>query len=132
MAKILLADDDADMREICTRFLTTRGHQLLTARNAEEAVQMAAAGQPDLIFMDMRMPEQDGGTVNDQAGINATRQIRAVPPLTAVPIIALTGHNMRNFKESILAAGCCEILAKPVENLFDLLKLIDRHAGRDS
>ena len=115
------------MREICIRFLTSRGHQLTTAENAAQAVTLASESVPDLIFMDMRMPDRDGGTINDQAGINATREIRTNPALAATPIVALTGHNMRNFKESILEAGCCEILPKPVENLFDLLKLIERH-----
>lgn len=127
MAKILLADDDADMREICLRFLTSRGHELIVTKDADEAVRMARVSVPELILMDMRMPDQQGGTVNDQAGLEAARRIRAIPELASIPIVALTGHNMVNFKETILAAGCCEILPKPLENLMDLLTLIKRH-----
>lgn len=127
MARILLADDDADMREICLRFLTSRGHELTVTKDAEEVVRVAMDSAPELILMDMRMPDRAGGTVNDQAGLEAARQIRALPHLATVPIVALTGHNMLNFKETILAAGCCEILPKPLQNLMDLLALIQRH-----
>jgi len=127
MAKILLADDDEDMREICSRFLTARGHELHLAVNAADAVKLALTCHPELILMDMRMPEKDGGNVNDQAGLGATKEIRAVEELKHVPIVALTGHNMRNFKESILAAGCCEVFPKPIQQLMDLEALIKRN-----
>ena len=127
MARILLADDDDDMVEICSRLLTRRGHVLVTARNAEDAVTAAAAEKPDLILMDMRMPMSKQGAVNDQAGLEATRRIKAMPELAPIPVVALTGHMMTKFRETILEAGCADLLAKPIEQFADLFAMIDRH-----
>jgi two-component system, cell cycle response regulator DivK len=127
MALILLADDDDDMVEICSRLLPHRGHRLVVARNAADAVTTAAAERPDLILMDMRMPLCTGGEVNDQAGLEAVRRLKGDPDFAAVPIIALTGHMMTNFRETILDAGCAGLLPKPIEHFADLTGIIDRH-----
>jgi two-component system, cell cycle response regulator DivK len=127
MALILLADDDDDMVEICCRLLPRRGHQLIIARNAEEAVSLAEAEKPALILMDMRMPLRTGGEIHDQAGLEAVRRLKAQPAFTSVPVIALTGHMMTKFRETILEAGCAALLAKPIEQFADLFGVIDRH-----
>ena len=127
MARILLADDDDDMVDICARLLPRRGHVLVTARNAEDAVAAAAAERPDLILMDMRMPMSVQGEVNDQAGLEATRRIKAQLELATIPIIALTGHMMTKFRETILEAGCTDFLPKPIEQFSDLFAVIERH-----
>ena len=115
------------MVEICSRLLPRRGHVLLTARNAEDAVTVAAAEKPDLILMDMRMPMSKQGAVNDQAGLEATRRIKVQPELAPIPVVALTGHMMTKFRETILEAGCADLLAKPIEQFADLFAMIDRH-----
>jgi len=127
MALILLADDDDDMVEICTRLLPRRGHTLCVARNAADAVSLADSERPGLILMDMRMPLSAHGEVHDQAGLEAVRRIKAIPALAAVPIIALTGHMMARFRETILEAGCAELLAKPIEQFTDLFAVIERN-----
>ena len=127
MAHILLADDDDDMVEICGRLLPRRGHHLSVARNAQDAVTLAEAQPPDLILMDMRMPLSTHGEVNDQAGLEATRRIKAQPALAGIPVIALTGHMMSKFRETILEAGCADLLAKPIEQFADLFAVIERH-----
>lgn len=127
MACILLADDDDDMVDICTRLLPRRGHQLVVARNAQDAVTLAEQHHPDLVLMDMRMPLSANETVNDRAGIEATRQIKAHPALASIPVIALTGHMMTKFREAILEAGCADLLSKPIEQFADLFTMIDRH-----
>ncbi|MBL9132725.1 MAG: response regulator [Verrucomicrobiaceae bacterium] len=126
MARILLADDDADMCEICTRLFARRGHQLSLATNAEDAVSTAIECQPEIILMDMTMPVCTGGIVDIQAGLIATRRIQEIENLRHVPIVALTGQNMLKEKESILAAGCCEVFPKPVQ-LKELDALVLRH-----
>jgi two-component system, cell cycle response regulator DivK len=127
MALILLADDDDDMVEICTRLLPRRGHRLIVARNAGDAVSLAEAEKPALILMDMRMPLQAGGEVHDQAGLEAVRRLKAQPAFAAVPVIALTGHMMTKFRETILEAGCAALLPKPIEQFADLFGIIDKH-----
>src|SRR5436190_12157755 len=106
MARILLADDDEDMVEICSRLLPRRGHTLCTANNAADAVAMADSERPDLILMDMRMPVSSTGNVKDTAGLDAVVAIKARPELKPIPIIALTGRMMTMFRTAIIEAGC--------------------------
>lgn len=127
MARILLVDDDEDMVEICSRLLPRRGHEILIARDAEAAVQTAEAENPDLILMDMRMPLSVNDTIDDRAGIEATRRILAIPALAGTPVVALTGHMMTKFRESILEAGCVDLMPKPIQDFKALLAMIDCH-----
>ncbi len=127
MAKILIADDDDDMVEICSRLLSRKGHDLLVVRNAEAAVRTATSERPDLILMDMRMPTADDGKISDRAGLDATVRLKADPATAAIPILALTGHTMHKWKEAILAAGCAQLLDKPIVDFAVLLGAIDRH-----
>jgi CheY-like chemotaxis protein len=125
MARILLADDDEDMVEICSRLLPRRGHTLCTANNAADAVALAEKELPDLILMDMRMPVSATGDVKDNAGLDAVIAIKAKPALQATPIIALTGHMMTMFRAAIMQAGCVDMLAKPIENFAHLTESIE-------
>lgn len=125
MARILLADDDEDMVEICSRLLPRRGHTLSIATNAADAVTAAETVKPDLILMDMRMPVSSTGDVSDRAGLDAVLAIKAKPELKAVPIIALTGHMMSMFRAAIIEAGCVDLMAKPIENFAHLIEAID-------
>lgn len=130
MARILVVDDDKDMEEICSRLLPRKGHELLFADNAEDAVATALAEKPELILMDMRMPMTSGGAVDDRAGIAATKKIREDRSLDVVPIIALTGHIMSKFRESILEAGCADLLTKPIVDFSQLVDVIDAHLAK--
>jgi CheY-like chemotaxis protein len=125
MPNILLADDDDDMVEICSRLLPRRGHVVQVAQNAADAVSMAESQKPDLILMDMRMPVSATGDVSDRAGLDAVLAIKARPELAAIPIIALTGHMMTMFRAAILEAGCVDMLAKPIENFMHLTEAIE-------
>lgn len=125
MARILLADDDDDMVEICSRLLPRRGHTLKVAQNSADAVAMAEAELPELILMDMRMPVSSTGDVSDRAGLDAVIAIKAKPNLAHIPIIALTGHMMTMFRAAILDAGCVDMLAKPLENFTHLTQAIE-------
>lgn len=132
MARILLADDDEDMVEICSRLLPRRGHTLNVATNAADAVSAAQSLQPELILMDMRMPVSATGDVSDRAGLDAVLAIKAMPEFKAVPIIALTGHMMTMFRQAILEAGCIDLMAKPIENFAHLIEAIDSALKRGS
>ena len=132
MARILLADDDEDMVEICSRLLPRRGHTLNVATNAADAVSAAKSGQPELILMDMRMPVSATGDVSDRAGLDAVLAIKAMPEFKTVPIIALTGHMMTMFRQAILEAGCIDLMAKPIENFAHLIEAIDSALKRGS
>ena len=98
MSRILVVEDDAENRDALGRWLKRRGFDVLSAPNGRTGVEMARLECPDLILMDMDLPELNGW--------EATRQIRADANGAAViPVIALTAHAMSGDRERALAAG---------------------------
>lgn len=111
MPRILIVEDNEENRDALSRRLRRRGFEVLMAVDGRAGVEAARDEAPDLILMDMNMPELDGW--------EATRQVKALPDRAATPIIALTAHAMSGDRERALAAGCTDYHAKPVE--FDKL-----------
>jgi PAS domain S-box-containing protein len=103
---ILLAEDDYANVSTISSYLEFRGYQLLVASDGKEALAMAAERHPDLILMDVQMPDMDG--------LEATRRIRANPTIASIPIVALTALAMSGDREKCLEAGANEYIAKPV------------------
>ncbi|MBD2519725.1 response regulator [Nostoc sp. FACHB-973] len=103
---ILLAEDNEANVLTITQYLEAYGYQIVIANNGYEAVEIAKAQRPQLILMDVQMPEMDG--------LEATRQIRADADIAHIPIIALTSFAMRSDREQILAVGVDSYMAKPV------------------
>ena len=107
MPRILVVEDNEENRDALSRRLQRRGFEVLLAVDGKAGVDMAKAEKPDLVLMDMNMPELDGW--------EATRQIKAEPSLAAVPVIALTAHAMSGDRERALEAGCTDYHTKPIE-----------------
>jgi CheY-like chemotaxis protein len=107
MPRILVVEDNEDNRDSLSRRLERRGFEVLIATDGKHGVAMAAAEKPDLILMDMNMPEMDGW--------EATRKIKATPDAAHVPVIALTAHAMTGDRERALESGCSDYHTKPVE-----------------
>ena len=107
MAKILLVEDNELNRDMLSRRLSRRGHQVVEATDGEAALALAAGERPDLILMDMSLPGLDGW--------EATRRLKAAPATRPIPVIALTAHAMVADRERSLAAGCDDFDTKPVE-----------------
>ncbi|MEZ0329183.1 MAG: response regulator [Dissulfuribacterales bacterium] len=101
--KILIAEDNPDNMFLLKELLTPRGYMVLHAVNGNEAVQMAMTQRPDLILMDIQMPELNG--------LDATKAIRENGLKT--PIIALTAKAMKGDREQIIEAGCNDYISKP-------------------
>ena len=118
---ILLAEDNETNIIIVGDFLRSRGYQVLVARNGHEAIQQAKEKLPDLILMDIQMPELNG--------LESTQRIRAQKELRHIPIVALTALAMPGDRERILLAGANDYLAKPV-SLLHLLQVIERELQR--
>jgi CheY-like chemotaxis protein len=108
MPKILVVEDDATNLEIIVRFLKISKFAVVTASNGPEGVAMAAAEAPDLILMDLGLP-------NPEDGLEATRLIRAQAGTERIPIIAFTARTMAQDKERARAAGCDDFESKPVD-----------------
>ena len=114
MKRILLVEDNEMNRDMLTRRLSRRGFDVLHAANGLEGVATAIRCHPDLVLMDLSLPEVDG--------LEATRRIKADPAAHAIPVIALTAHAMLNDRERSLAAGCDDYDTKPI----DLPRLLDK------
>lgn len=107
MTRILLVEDNEDNREMLSRRLVNSGYEVVLAEDGSEGLSMALKESPDLILMDMSLPVMDGW--------EATRQIKAGPATSKIPIIALTANAMTGDREKALAAGCDDYDTKPVE-----------------
>jgi two-component system cell cycle response regulator DivK len=102
---ILIVDDSPDLLELFTALVGLEGCIAVTATDGAEALEKASLCQPDLILMDIAMPNMDG--------CEATRRILSVPQLRNVPVIGMSAHWDRKWESLALAAGCAECLQKP-------------------
>ncbi|GAB4537274.1 MAG: hypothetical protein Tsb0014_25890 [Pleurocapsa sp.] len=116
--RILIVDDIAENRELLQCILGKLGFELKKAANGAEAIVIAQTWQPDLIWMDMRMPVMDG--------YEATRTLKSNPDTKNIKIIALTASSFEEERTAILATGCDDFLAKPFREA-DLLDKIAQH-----
>ena len=114
MPIVLYIDDTENNRILVSRRLEKKGYRVLTAENAAAGLEVARARKPDLILMDMGMPDLDGWS--------ATRQLKADPNLSHIPVIALTAHAMQGDREKALDSGCDDYETKP----FDFPRLFEK------
>jgi CheY-like chemotaxis protein len=105
--RILYVEDNDDNIYVVKNRFTRAGFTVLVATDGEQGVAMAAAEQPDLILMDLRLPVLDGW--------EATKRIKARAETRHIPIIGLSAHAMTGDRERALAAGCDDFDTKPVE-----------------
>ena len=108
MPKVLVVEDDTNNLEIIVRFLKISKFEVVTATNGPDGVAMALTEKPDLILMDLGLP-------NPEDGLDATRQIRAQAGTEVIPIIAFTARSMAQDKEKARLAGCDDFESKPVD-----------------
>ena len=106
-AKLLLVEDNEMNRDMLSRRLERKGYQVVMAVDGGQGVALAVTEKPDLILMDMSLPVLDGWA--------ATRQLKASPDTSRIPIIALTAHAMEGDEEKARAAGCDDYDTKPID-----------------
>ena len=106
-ANILLVEDDHLLRNAFRLLLEDRGYRIVEAGLASEAIEMAKAATPDLILLDLGLP--------DAHGLDVARELRRHEATRIVPIVALTGRVGSAEKEACLRAGCTSYLTKPIE-----------------
>ena len=107
MAKILLVEDNEMNRDMLSRRLARAGYEIVVAFDGKDGLTKAETEAPALILMDMSLPVVDGW--------EATRQLKAAPNTSGIPVIALTAHAMSGDREKALAAGCDDFDTKPVD-----------------
>ena len=102
--KILIVEDNSDYREILNLFITKMGYRAITAKNSYEAITFAEAEGPDLIFMDMQLPDVDG--------VNTTAMLKQNPKTSRIPVVALTGMDVSTMGGKSFESGYCNLLDK--------------------
>lgn len=107
MPKILLVEDNEMNRDMLSRRLQRRNFEVVVAVDGKEGIEKAGSENPELILMDMSLPEIDGW--------EATRQLKADESTKSIPVIALTAHAMESDKAKALEAGCDDYDTKPVD-----------------
>ena len=124
MRKLLYVEDNEDnLYMLQLRFAVLGGYEVLSARDGAAAITMATSERPDLILMDLNLPEIDGW--------EAARRLKADPATRDIPIIALSAHALIGEREKALAAGCDDFDTKPIK--FDrLLAKIEQALAREA
>lgn len=115
---ILLVEDNPDSMYVLDHLLTRKGYTVQQAVRGEEALIQIHQDRPALVLMDMHMPGMDGYAI--------IREVRRSPELATLPVIAVTASNMPGDREQMLAAGCTDYIAKPI-NPRELLRLIEHY-----
>ncbi len=131
MAKILLVEDDEDNIGLLVRLLEHHGHALSVAQDGETALARAREERPELILMDLELPPTPADPPDPNAGLEATRRLKADPATAGIPVIALTAHTMAHHQERIAAAGCDAFQEKPIHPFEKLLDKIAGFTSRD-
>jgi CheY-like chemotaxis protein len=107
MSRILIVEDNELNRDMLSRRLERRGYEVILAMDGRRGLAAARSEAPDLILMDMSLPEIDGWEV--------TRQLKSDDTTRSIPVIALTAHAMTSDRQKALEAGCDDYDTKPVE-----------------
>jgi CheY-like chemotaxis protein len=104
---ILVVDDNEGGLLLASAVLQREGFRVDSAGSSEEVLERLSAQLPDLILMDVQLPGQDG--------LSLTRQLKADPATSAIPIVALTAHAMASDRDDALSAGCVGYISKPID-----------------
>ena len=118
---ILYVEDNPDNRLLVRRILLSEDYSLLEATDATDALNVLQTARPDLILMDINMPDMDGYTL--------TAKIKSLPGFERVPILAVTANVMRGDKERTLEAGCDGYIQKPLD-IEQLTREIEKFISR--
>ncbi len=113
-ARLLLVEDNDANADMLSRRLHRQGFEVLLATDGLQAVEVATNAQPDLVLMDISLPQIDGW--------EATRRLKGAATTAAIPVIALTAHAMVADRQKCLDAGCNEFETKPI----DLKRLLEK------
>jgi two-component system cell cycle response regulator DivK len=119
--KILVAEDNEKNMKLCRDVLRATGYRTLEATTGRRAVELALEHGPDLVLMDIQLPDIDG--------IEALRRLRADESTASIPVLAFTAQAMAGDRERFLASGFDGYVSKPV-NIAELVGTVKRHCDR--
>jgi len=119
--RILVVEDNDKNMKLVRDVLGATGYRTLEATTGARAVELAAAHEPDLVLMDVRLPDIDG--------VEALGQLRARARTASIPVLALTAEAMRGDRERFVAAGFDDYISKPVD-VVELIAVVRKHCER--
>jgi two-component system cell cycle response regulator DivK len=119
--RILVVEDNMDTYELVRFILEKNGYDTFLAMNGRDGVNAATKQMPDLIIMDLAMPEMDGWT--------ATRLIKNDARTKSIPLITLTAHALPGDRQRAMDSGCDEYITKPMD-LLELVESVDHWLSR--
>jgi DNA-binding response OmpR family regulator len=125
MAKILIAEDEPDIRDLIMFTLQFAGHEVVTAKDGLEAVQQAEAVMPDLVLLDVRMPRMNG--------YEACQRLQSMPATQNIPVVFLSAKGQESEINEGLNSGAVEYLLKPfapAELVAQVAILLERYAKK--
>ena len=123
---ILVIEDYQDTRQMISMLLRRKGYNVIEAADGVEGILKASWKHPDLILMDLALPEMDG--------VEATRRIHATPRLADIPIIVLSAYLNEAVERDVLNAGCVEMFPKPfdAESFLECIEVtLEKRRGTD-
>lgn len=119
--RVLVAEDNQDNLFLLEEILKPAGYEMLKAKNGKKAVEMVSREHPDLILMDIQMP--------DMSGLEAVIAIRELAGFSDIPVVAITAKAMKGDREQIMETGCDDYIAKPIDPTI-LLAVLDKWLGK--
>jgi CheY-like chemotaxis protein len=119
--KILYVEDNPQNMRLVRKILTTAGYEVIEALNGETSLRLAQEECPNLILMDINLPDMDGLQVTDR--------LKKTPQLAHIPVIALTANAMHGDRERFISAGCDGYLPKPITKM-ELLNTVSHHTKK--
>ena len=119
--KIMIADDEEDMRDVTRMILEAEGYTVVTAYDGLDALSMAEAEMPDLLLLDLMMPVM--------SGLDVARKMKESATLSAIPIIMLSAAGQADSVQAALAAGAQDFLVKPFEPTLLMRRVAETLAG---
>jgi len=115
--RVLVVEDQEDNRQILRDLLTNGGFDMIEAENGQDAITAAEANRPDLILMDIQLPEV--------SGLEVTKWLKEDDDLRAIPVIAVTAFAMKGDEEKIRDGGCEAYIAKPI-SVASFMRTVER------
>lgn len=106
MMRVLIVEDDELSMKLFCDLIRARGHLIIKAMSGREALRLAREQRPDLILMDMQLP--------DVSGLHVTRMIKTDDDLKSIPVVAVTSHVSQQDQDAIRNGGCDDYISKPI------------------
>jgi CheY-like chemotaxis protein len=123
MAKVLVVDDDRVVADMYSLALSRAGHEVLVANDGLAGLRMASTAQPDLVFLDIRMPKMDG--------IEVLRNLKSVNRTKGIPVVMLSNYDEPRLVRESLSLGAKEYLVKVGTNPADLDRIVSQWVGAE-